>query len=80
MMELKPCPFCGSTYDTFTLSEELSERYNIGQTETYPCLQIVNQHNILKLSCRCGCRFESEVMYSNEFVEAWNRRTKDEAD
>ena len=78
MTKLKPCPFCGSTSDKFTLSCELTAQSSVGYSEKYPFILTERQIHIVKLICPCGCRFERAVMYSNEFAEAWNGRVKDE--
>lgn len=75
MTKLDPCPFCGATSEKFTLSQELTERYELGHALKYPYWPIVQE---LKLSCPCGCSFEKEVLHVSEFVEAWNRRVKDD--
>lgn len=78
MEKLKPCPFCGATSEKFTLSQEMTSRFEIGHTLNYPYCSVERQVQILKLSCQCGCSFEKEVLYVSEFIEAWNRRTSDD--
>ncbi len=70
MSKLKPCPFCGATYEKFTLSQEITAQFKTGGIE--------RQLQEIKLSCPCGCSFEKEVFYVSEFVEAWNRRASDD--
>jgi transcription elongation factor Elf1 len=76
--ELESCPFCGATFEKFTLSQEMTSQFEIGHMLNYPYFPVERQVQKLKLSCQCGCSFEKEVLYVSEFIEAWNRRAKDE--
>jgi len=78
MSELDPCPFCGAPSEKFTLSQEMTAQFEIGHALIYPYFPIERQVQKLKLSCPCGCSFEKEVLYVSEFIEAWNRRAKDD--
>lgn len=69
---LKPCPFCGGLDFKLEAMHTFTEDCIV--LETYPHISFKKQKSILKLSCACGCSFEKEVYFTEDFIDQWNRR------
>lgn len=71
-MELKPCPFCGSDMQNYTVSFKRDKRKVMGV-----------YHQICTIQCdKCTCSIRqagaTKEIAERYAEEAWNRRTSDD--
>lgn len=71
-MELKPCPFCGSDMQNYTVSFKRDKRKFMGV-----------YHQICTIKCdRCTCSIRqagtTDEIAERYAIEVWNRRMNDD--